>query len=332
LSFEAAPVAQAVIDEDGSLVLANLRARDLLRLADRDLGRPLQDLEMSHRPVELRSLIERAQEQRSPVLLKEVEWPASSPAAEGASFNIQVSPLYDAPDTTMIGVAVTYNDVTAQRRLQDELERSHEARDAAYEELQSTSEELETTNEELQSTVEELETTNEELQSTNEELETMNEELQSTNEELQTINDELRLRTDELGQVNAFMSSILSSLRTGVIVVDRELRVIAWNARAEDLWGLREDEVQGRFLINLDIGLPVDRLHGPLRECLASEGDGDGELKPLVLPATNRRGRRIECRVACSPLRGAAKENRGVILLMESRDGKDGSGGGGGGK
>jgi hypothetical protein len=55
-------------------------------------------------------------------------------------------------------------------------------------------------------------------------------------------------------------------------------------------------------------------------------------LKPLVLPATNRRGRRIECRVACSPLRGAAKENRGVILLMESRDGKDGSGGGGGGK
>ena len=65
---------------------------------------------------------------------------------------------------------------------------------------------------------------------------------------------------------------------------------------------------------------------------LAADGDGDGELKPLVLPATNRRGRRIECRVACSPLRGSAKENRGVILLMESRDGKDGSGGGGDGK
>jgi two-component system CheB/CheR fusion protein len=321
VSFEAAPAAHVVIDADGSLVLANLRARELLKLGERDLGRPLQDLEMSFRPVEMRSLIEKAQDQRRAVVLREVEWPAAVPAVDRAYFDIQVTPLYDAP-ATMIGVAVTYNDVTAQRRLNDELQRSQQEREAAYEELQSTSEELETTNEELQSTVEELETTNEELQSTNEELETMNEELQSTNEELQTINDELRQRTDELGQVNAFMNSILSSLRTGVVVVDRELRVMAWNARAEDLWGLREDEVQGKFVMNLDIGLPVDRLRGPLRECLA--GDGDGELNAITVPATNRRGKKIDCRVACSPLLGSAKDRCGVILLMEERDGKAG--------
>ena len=85
--------------------------------------------------------------------------------------------------------ALVFHDVTAARRLQDELEHANRQLETAYEELQSTNEELETTNEELQSTVEELETTNEELQSTNEELETMNEELQSTNDELQTIND-----------------------------------------------------------------------------------------------------------------------------------------------
>ena len=113
------------------------------------------------------------------------------------------------------------------------------------EELQSTNEELETTNEELQSTVEELETTNEELQSTNEELETMNEELQSTNEELQTINDEARERSDQLDELNAFLESILTELAGGVgwwTAISRS----EWNRRAEDMWGLRPDEVRAR--------------------------------------------------------------------------------------
>src|SRR5262249_13268554 len=109
----------------------------------------------------------------------------------------------------------------------------------------------------LQSTVEELETTNEELQSTNEELETMNEELQSTNEELQTMNDELRQRSDELNQVNAFLESILTSMRGAVIVVDSELKVLVWNQCAEELLGLREDEVLAKHILGLDIGLPI---------------------------------------------------------------------------
>lgn len=119
---------------------------------------------------------------------------------------------------------------------------------------------METTNEELHSTNEELETTNEELQSTNEELETMNEEMQSTNEELQTINDELRQRSDELNRSNSFLHSILASLRGGVIVVDPKFTIAIWNAAAEELWGLRSDEVKGQSLFNLDIGLPVGQL------------------------------------------------------------------------
>ena len=117
----------------------------------------------------------------------------------------------------------------------------------AYEELQSTIEELETTNEELQSTNEELETTNEELQSTNEELETMNEELQSVNEELETTNDELRARGGEVDQVNAFLETVLKNIGTGVAVVDADQRVQIWNEQAEDLWGLRSNEAQGRI-------------------------------------------------------------------------------------
>jgi two-component system, chemotaxis family, CheB/CheR fusion protein len=82
------------------------------------------------------------------------------------------------------------------------------------EEVQRARQDAETVNEEL-------ETTNEELQSTNEELETMNEELQSTNEELQNLNEEHRKHSDELHHSNAFMKSILSSLRSGIIVIDR---------------------------------------------------------------------------------------------------------------
>src|SRR5262249_25137339 len=157
----------------------------------------------------------------------------------------------------------TYTDVTAQKKLQEDLQQSNREVESAYEELQSTNEELETTNEELQSTVEELETTNEELQSTNEELETMNEELQSANEELQTMNDELRKGGDELNQANGSLESILTGLRSGVAVLDPELRVTVWNNQAEDLWGLRKEEVEGKHFLNLDIGLPVGELRQP---------------------------------------------------------------------
>jgi two-component system, chemotaxis family, CheB/CheR fusion protein len=54
-ALDAQPVAQIVIDRQGTLVSANLRARALLNIAISDLGRPLRDLEASYRPVELRA-------------------------------------------------------------------------------------------------------------------------------------------------------------------------------------------------------------------------------------------------------------------------------------
>jgi two-component system CheB/CheR fusion protein len=206
-ALEASPVAQIVVNPGGIVVLVNERARSTFGLSGNDLGRPLQDLQISYRPIELRSVIEQA----------EARW-----------LDLHVSPLSEPAS----GTVITFTDVTAYRGLQRELEQSHQELETAYEELQSTNEELETTNEELQSTVEELETTNEELQSTNEELETMNEELQSTNEELQAINDELRQRGDELNSANAFLHSVMASLRGGVAVVDRELRLLAWSRHA----------------------------------------------------------------------------------------------------
>jgi len=141
----------------------------------------------------------------------------------------------------------------------------------------------------------------------------MNEELQSTNEELETTNTELRMRSDELNTANAFLASILTGLEVAVIVVDPKLQVLAWNHRAEDLWGLRADEVQGRHLMNLDIGLPVEPLRQPIRAVLA----GEAQRAELTVECRNRRGKSIRCPVHCTPLSGANGETLGVILLIE---------------
>jgi two-component system CheB/CheR fusion protein len=311
-TVEAGPVAQVVVDGAGLLALANAQARKLFGLSPAEIGRPLKDLELSYRPVELRSRIETATAQQQPELVREVEWAADG---ELRWFDVQVSSLVGADGKT-IGAGITFSDVTHFRQLREAVEHSKETLETAYEELQSTAEELETTNEELQSTNEELETTNEEIQSTNEELETMNEELQSTNEELETINDELQERTDSLNEMNAFLESILGSLRNAVIVLDRDLRVQAWNEPASDLWGLRAEDVQGEHFLTIDIGLPVEHIATMLRGCLASQSSGEA-----VLDATDRHGRSIRVIVSCSPLRGPADDVRGVIVQMEVVEG-----------
>jgi two-component system CheB/CheR fusion protein len=310
------PAAQVIIDTEGRLALANQQAGRLFSLVPCDVGRPFQDLELSYRPVELRSHIEQAVRDRRTQWIRGVELHRAG--SDPVVLDVQVVPLAD-DDVRPLGTTVIFEDVTRYRQLQSELEYANRQLETAYEELQSTNEELETTNEELQSTVEELETTNEELQSTNEELETMNEELQSTNEELQTINEEARERGDQLGELNSFLESILTSLRSAVAVVDRDLHVRKWSRRAEDLWGLRSDEVIQKNFLNLDIGLPVERLRAPIRSCLA----GESEFLDLTLDATNRRGRGIQVRVTCTPLTSTPVESaRGVILVIEELDGR----------
>jgi two-component system CheB/CheR fusion protein len=313
--FEAAPVAQLVIDRAGRLALANMQARMLFGLSHRDLGTLLQDLELSYRPIELRSRIEQVYSEGHAIALRDVEWQGTG---EARVVDIQIAPLVSATGE-LVGVGISVVDVTRYRRLQEALEGSKREVETAYEELQSTVEELETTNEELQSTNEELETTNEELQSTNEELETMNEELQSTNEELETINDELQQRTDELNDVNSFLEAILGGLSAGVIVVDTELRVQAWNEASEDMWGIRSDEAERSHLLNLDIGLPVDKLRAPLRTALAGE-----RPDALLVDAVNRRGRAVRAAVRVAPLTSDGSGVRGAIVMVETEPATEG--------
>lgn len=309
-AFDAGPIAQVLVSFSGILVLANERSRILFGLSFSDIGRPLQDLELSYRPFELRSCIEQAYAERRSIVLENIEW--STPSGQNLYLEAQVMPLSDSSGN-LLGVNITFNDVSSYKNLQIELEETKQELELVSKELQSTNEELETTNEELQSTVEELETTNEELQSTNEELETMNEELQSTNEELQTINDELSHRSEQLNHANSFLESIVTSLRCGVVVINQNLKIRIWNHKMEDLWGLRSEEVLGQYFLNLDLGLPMEQLRQPIRSCLNTEED----YQIVVLEAMNRRGKQIQCKVTCTPLIDGTKNIEGAIILIE---------------
>jgi two-component system CheB/CheR fusion protein len=292
-AFDVSPLAQLVVDKRGDLILANDLARSMFGLDPRDLGRPFQDLEVSYRPVELRSMIQTAQAGGQAVSLRDIV--RHAPGGGRQYLDVEVLPLYDS-DQAWMGASIVFQDISRYHQLQEDLERSRHDLESAYEELQASNEEMETTNEELQSS---------------------NEELQTINEELQATNEELRQRTVELNQSTLFLWSILVAMEAGVVVVDWDLNILLWNSRAEELWGLRSDEVMGRSLWSLDIGLPVERLKEPMQAFLAGEGDG----RDVVLEAINRRGRPVTCRISMSRLdRGENLVLEGIVLLMETED------------
>ncbi len=148
------------------------------------------------------------------------------------------------------------------------------------------------------------------LRQTNLELESAHEEQQSANEELQTMNDELRQRGEELVEMSGFMTATLGSMKSGVVVLDKDLLVRAWNERMSEMSGLRADEVAGKAFITLDIGLPIEDLAAAIRASLASDDEGERTLE-----CVNRRGKPIRCRINVTPVK--ISPHRGVTLVVE---------------
>jgi len=310
LAFRANPVPQIVVTGDDTVAMVNEKAEQIFGLSAGDIGRLLRDLEVSYRPMELRGYLEKVKADRRPALVSDVRWQRIG--GETGWYEVHFNPLTDG-DNELLGVSVAFFDVTTNKVLVDKVVNANRQLESAYEELQSTNEELETTNEELQSTVEELETTNEELQSTNEELETMNEELQSTNDELHTINDELNFRSAELDAARNFVDSLVDSIHPGMMVVDKEMRVLIWNRGCEELWGLRTDETVGATLPTLDFGLPME----DVKQLIGKAFVDPGSFGEVTIDAINRRGRSLRIRVTCTAFRNSADLINGAVLLME---------------
>ena len=126
-------------------------------------------------------------------------------------------------------------------------------------ELADTRDHLQAVIEQLEASNEELQCLNEELQSAGEELQASNEELQATNEELTTLNDELQVKSVEYARLNATLGNIQNSIRTSLIVVDRDGRVTRFNPLASRIFGLLPNDI-GQFLYGVPCYLDLPRL------------------------------------------------------------------------
>jgi two-component system CheB/CheR fusion protein len=106
-------------------------------------------------------------------------------------------------------------------------------------------------------------------------------------------------------------------LRASVVVVDNDLLIRVWNGRSFQMWGLRSEEVEGRPLLTLDIGFPVEQLRQALIATLA----GDDSSSAILASATSRRGQTIQCVAQVNRLTGAGGRIDGAIVLIEEVSG-----------
>jgi two-component system, chemotaxis family, CheB/CheR fusion protein len=303
-AFDTSATAQLVVDSNGRVLLTNRKAVQLFALADEATGWSITELELSSRGGDLHSSIESARRERRVIRIREIE--RAYPTGEKAFLDVEITPV---DEGGVPAALLSFVDVTDARRLRTELRRANLELEATQDELRSMRRELELTNKELQATNEELETTNEELQATNQELEATNEELEATNEELQTINEELRKRGTELNEASSLLVTVLGTLPRGVVVLDRELRVIVWSNRMTELFGLSAPEACGQHFAKLDIGLRLDDLEAPLRAALEARDECE-----RTLDGTTRDGKNVVCEVRIAPLRG--DHTKGVIVLV----------------
>ncbi len=137
-------------------------------------------------------------------------------------------------------------------------------------ELADTRDHLQAVIEQLEASNEELQCLNEELQSAGEELQASNEELQATNEELTTLNDELQIKSVEYARLNATLGNIQNSIRTSLVVVDRDGRVTRFNPLASRIFGVLPNDI-GQFLYGVPCYLELPRLREWVEEVVSSD-------------------------------------------------------------
>src|SRR5215212_8848759 len=120
-SWDFSPLAQIIVDAKGTLVLANERARTMFNLGTPDFGRPFQDLELSYRPTDLRSVIDQANAGRKPLMVRNVEWTLRGGSVRW--IDVHATPLQTGAQ--MGGVSISFDDVTAFHHLHRELEKAN---------------------------------------------------------------------------------------------------------------------------------------------------------------------------------------------------------------
>jgi PAS domain S-box-containing protein len=119
--------------------------------------------------------------------------------------------------------------------------------------------------------------------------------------------------TAAAGERDRYIRNVMESLREGVIGLDREGRVTAWNPTMERWCGIPERELAGRTLFDVSPNLKREPLAPPLQRLLR------GEIEGFRLEAVEHEtvlGRRVAWNVSASLLR-QGDEPAGAVLLIE---------------
>jgi PAS domain S-box-containing protein len=110
-----------------------------------------------------------------------------------------------------------------------------------------------------------------------------------------------------------YIRSVVESLREGLIALDRDGRVVAWNRAMEQWCGVPGDELMGRELFDVNPNFKHEGVAEPLRQLL--RGDID-EFKLEGVAHETLRGERVAWNIRGGLIRqGAAPA--GAVLLIE---------------
>jgi two-component system, NtrC family, sensor kinase len=123
---------------------------------------------------------------------------------------------------------------------------------------------------------------------------------------------QLTVKASELERMREFSENILESLNDGIAVVDRDDRIVRWNRRLEELYGVRHEEAVGRRLDQIfDSGFFT-----VLRSARSESPEGAAFCR---VPLATRHGpsRRLLVNVATTPLRDSDAAIAGTIVIVE---------------
>ena len=123
---------------------------------------------------------------------------------------------------------------------------------------------------------------------------------------------QLGMKAEELDGLREFSENILESLNDGLAVLNREDRVVRWNRRLEELYGIRHEDAVDRSIADIfDEGF-FDTLRAARRE----SPDGAAVYRvPLV--TRHDPPHRVLVNLATTPLRDSGGAIAGTILVME---------------
>jgi hypothetical protein len=123
---------------------------------------------------------------------------------------------------------------------------------------------------------------------------------------------QLHMKADELERMREFSENILESLNDGLAVVNRDDRIVRWNRRLEELYGIRHEEAVTRRLDDVFNSGFFDVLRSARRESL--EG---GAFYRVPLTTRHDPSRRLLVNVATTPLRESDGTIAGTIVIIE---------------